>query len=72
MIRDLSALTPPLVVGVAFLVGVGVFLRREMGARRRRRDGDASDDISANGTILDTEGKEAATAPDDEEASGAD
>jgi hypothetical protein len=72
VIRDLSVLTPPLVVCVAFLIGVAAFLRHEMGARRRRRDEDATGDISANGTIADTEGKEAATAPHDEEAPGAD
>ncbi len=72
MMRDLSVLTPPLVVCVAFLIGVGAFLRHEMGARRRRRDEDVTSDISANSTIPDTEGKEAATAPHDEEAPGGD
>lgn len=72
VIRDLSVLTPPLVVCVAFLIGVGAFLRREMGARRRRGEQDVSDDISPNGTIPGTEGNEATTAPDDEEARGAD
>ncbi len=72
VIRDLSVLTPPLVVCVAFLIGVGAFLRREMGARRRRGEQDVSDDISPNGPIPGTEGNEAATAPDDEEARGAD
>ena len=72
MLSDLSALVPPLVVCVAFLIGVGAFLRHEMGARRRRRDQDGSDDISPDRTIPGTEGKEAATAHDDEEASGAD
>jgi hypothetical protein len=70
--RDLSVLTPPLVVCVAFLIGVGAFLRHELGARRRRRDEDATTDISANGMILDTEGQEAATASDDDEEPGAD
>jgi hypothetical protein len=73
VIRDLSVLVPPLVVCVAFLIGVGAFLRHEMGARRRRRDRDGSDDISPDRMIPGTEGKEAATAHDDEEeASGAD
>jgi hypothetical protein len=72
VLRDLSALTPPLVVCVAFLIGVGAFLRHEMSARHRRRDEDATTDISANGMIVDTEGKEAATAPDDVEEPGAD
>ena len=32
MLQDLAALTPPLVVCGAFLVGVVLFLRRQMGA----------------------------------------
>jgi hypothetical protein len=35
MWQDLAALTPPLVVCVAFLIGVGLFLRREMSQKRR-------------------------------------
>ena len=46
MWQDLAALTPPLVVCVAFIVGLVIFLRRQMGAprggaprdRRRSRD----------------------------------
>jgi hypothetical protein len=34
MWQDLAALTPPLVVCVAFIIGVAIFLRRQMGARR--------------------------------------
>ena len=34
MWQDLAALTPPLVVCVAFIVGLVIFLRRQMGARR--------------------------------------
>jgi hypothetical protein len=34
MWQDLAALTPPLVVCVAFIIGLVVFLRREMAARR--------------------------------------
>ena len=34
MWQDLAALTPPLVVCVAFIIGLVVFLRREMGAKR--------------------------------------
>ena len=33
--QDLAALTPPLVVCVAFLVGVAILLRREMSPKRR-------------------------------------
>jgi len=35
MWQDLAALTPPLVVCVAFLVGLAMFLRREMSPKRR-------------------------------------
>jgi hypothetical protein len=35
MWQDLAALTPPLVVCVAFLIGLVVFLRREMSPKRR-------------------------------------
>jgi hypothetical protein len=39
MWQDLAALTPPLVVCVAFLIGVVVFLRRQMSpVRRAERD----------------------------------
>jgi hypothetical protein len=34
MWQDLAAITPPLVVCVAFLIGLAMFLRREMGPRR--------------------------------------
>ena len=34
MWQDLAALTPPLVVCVAFIVGLIIFLRREMGPKR--------------------------------------
>jgi hypothetical protein len=39
MWADLATLTPSLVVCVAFLVGVALFLRREMSPRRRGRPG---------------------------------
>jgi hypothetical protein len=35
MWQDLAALTPPLVVGVAVLIGVVLLLRREMSPKRR-------------------------------------
>jgi len=35
MWSDLAALTPPLVVCVAFLIGLAMFLRREMSPKRR-------------------------------------
>jgi hypothetical protein len=36
MWQDLAALTPPLVVCAAFIIGLVIFLRRQMGARRGR------------------------------------
>ena len=33
--QDLAALTPPLVVGVAFIIGVVMFLRMQMSPKRR-------------------------------------
>jgi hypothetical protein len=37
MLQDLAALTPPLIVCVAFLVGVGLLVRRELAPKRRAR-----------------------------------
>ena len=34
MWQDLAALTPPLVVCVAFIIGLVIFLRRQMGPKR--------------------------------------
>jgi hypothetical protein len=70
--KDLTVLAPPLLVCAAFVIAVGAFLRHEMGASRRRRDQDASDDISGDGTIPDTASSHASTQSDDEDASGAD
>lgn len=72
VLKDLTVLTPPLLVGAAFLIAVGAFLRREMGASRRRHDQDDSDDISGDSTIPDTASRQASAQPDDDDASGAD
>lgn len=45
MLNDLSALVPPLLVCVAFLVAVAAFLRYEMGRR-----GSGTDDEVGEGT----------------------
>jgi len=37
MLQDLAALAPPFIVCVAFLVGVGVLVRRELAPKRRAR-----------------------------------
>lgn len=34
MLADLAALTPPLIVAVAFLIGLVMFLRRQMAPRQ--------------------------------------
>jgi hypothetical protein len=49
--RDLAALTPPLLVCAAFLIAVVALLRHEMNAGRRRSAGDPRDDISADDRI---------------------
>ena len=44
MIADLEALTPPLIVAAAFLFGLAMFLRRQLGPRRREaEEGDEGD-----------------------------
>jgi membrane protein insertase Oxa1/YidC/SpoIIIJ len=40
MWQDLAALTPPLVMCVAIIIGVVLFLRHEMGPKRRGTDTD--------------------------------
>jgi membrane protein insertase Oxa1/YidC/SpoIIIJ len=40
MWQDLAALTPPLIVCVAFLIGVAMLLRREMSPKRRAERND--------------------------------
>ena len=39
MLSDLAALAPPAIVCVAFLVGVGVLVRRELAPKRRAAAG---------------------------------
>jgi hypothetical protein len=69
-VKDLTVLTPPLLMCAAFLVAVGAFLRHEMGARRRRAS-DQSGDISGESTIPDSTSGQAAR-PDDASASHTD
>ena len=52
MLADLAVLTPSLVVCVAFLIGVVLFLRRQMAPKLPDED-DGPDDISGDGTIPD-------------------
>lgn len=48
MLRDLAALTPPLLAAAAFLIGLVAFLRHEMSAKRRR--GAPEDEADYSGT----------------------
>jgi hypothetical protein len=72
VLKDLTVLTPPLLMCAAFLIAVGAFLRHEMGASRRRRDRDQSGDISGESTIPDSTSSHATARPDDAGASRAD
>lgn len=64
MLADLAALIPPLVVCVAFLIGVGLFLRRQMAAKQTDGDDDAPDDISGDSGIQDLGRSRPAASPD--------
>ena len=64
MLQDLAALTPPLVVCGAFLVGVVLFLRRQMGARGRPEDHEAETDIHDDGMNTDTDDPKAVSSDD--------
>jgi hypothetical protein len=45
MLADLEALTAPLIMAAAFLIGVVLFLRRQMGPRDEVADDDDEADI---------------------------
>jgi hypothetical protein len=64
MLQDLAALTPPLVVCAAFLIGVVLFLRRQMGAGSQPADPDAETDIHDDGGNADTDDPKAASSDD--------
>jgi hypothetical protein len=64
MLADLAALTPPLVVCVAFLIGVWLFLRRQMAAKDAGGDDDAPIDISGESGIQDHGPSRPAPSPD--------
>jgi hypothetical protein len=52
--QELAALTPPLVVCIAFLAGLVFLVRREMAPKRRvREDVDEQPDISENKRYMD-------------------
>ena len=65
MLQDLAALTPPLVVCGAFLVGLVLFLRRQMGAGGRPGDREAETDIhDDDGMNTDTDDPKAVPSDD--------
>ena len=68
MLSDLAALTPPVVVCAAFLIGVVVFLRHQLGPKRESAEDEYSGDISGDGGIPHTEGSESATSTDRRES----
>jgi len=43
MLTDLAALTPPLLVAVAFLIAAGAFIRHEMRRGKNTADGEDAD-----------------------------
>jgi hypothetical protein len=51
LLSDLGALTPPAVVCVAFLIGVGLFLRHQLGPKRESAEDEYPEDISGDGGI---------------------
>jgi hypothetical protein len=52
--QELAALTPPLLVCIAFLAGLVFLVRREMAPKRRvREDLDEQPDISENKRYID-------------------
>jgi hypothetical protein len=64
VLADLAALTPPLVVCVAFLIGVGLFLRRQMSPKQSGGDEDTPVDISGDSGIQD-HGRSPSATPSD-------
>ena len=64
--KDLAALTPPAVVCAAFIIGLVMFLRREMAPKRRVREQARREaDISGNNGIIDANEAPPAVRSDD-------
>ena len=59
MLQDLAALTPPLVVCAAFLIGVVLFLRAQMRAGDSASPKDAESGIHDRSSNADTDDQEA-------------
>jgi hypothetical protein len=54
MLADLEALTPPLIMAVAFLIGLTLFLRRQLSPRDRAADEADEADIAGPAPNADT------------------
>jgi hypothetical protein len=64
MLSDLAALTPPTVVCAAFLIGLGIFLRHQLGPKQESAEDEQPDDISGDSGIPHTERSGSATSSD--------
>jgi len=53
MIADLEALAPPLIMAAAFLFGLVLFLRRQLGPRRPEAEEDDEADIPDSASNAD-------------------
>ena len=53
MLADLEALTPPLIMAVAFLIGLTLFLRRQMGRPDQSADEADQGDIPGGAANAD-------------------
>ena len=58
LLSDLAALTPPAVVCVAFLIGVGLFLRHQLGPKRESAEDEYPEDISGDSGIPHRDGSQ--------------
>jgi hypothetical protein len=64
VLSDLAALTPPAVVCVAFLIGLGIFLRHQLGPKRESAEDELTEDISGDSGIPHGERSGSARTPD--------
>ena len=62
MLTDLAALTPPLLVAVAFLIAAGAFIRHEM--RRGKNATEDEQDEQAGESAVDSSQSPGANEPD--------
>ena len=58
LLSDLAALTPPAVVCLAFLIGVGLFLRHQLGPKRESAEDEYPEDISGDSGIPHSDGSQ--------------